>query len=251
MKYKLYEVGGKIRDELIGLQSKDVDYSVVVESTDEIGDVFEQFMDQLKSEGYDIFLPNSEETLKKAKETLTIRAKFPKDHKYSGVADFVLARKELYYPESGRRPVCKLGNLRDDLERRDFTVNALAKGEDGEIIDLFNGYTDLMDGILRTPLDPYKSLKDDPLRIIRAMRFCITKGFVLSKELREAIKEVGIRGLEKVSIERVREELEKCFRDDTLTTLNYMDYMKRVLGFDIATYAFLNTGLRLEPTNKK
>lgn len=244
MKYKLYEVGGKIRDEFLGLYSKDVDYSVVIE--DYKGHLDEAFMDfstQLEKEGFDIKIEHP--------DVFTIRALFPENHQYKGVADFVLARKELYYPQVGRRPVSKLGSLKDDLERRDFTLNALAKDENGNIIDLFDGYTDLMNGILRTPTDPYKSFKDDPLRIIRAMRFCITKGFILSQELRVAIIEIGIQGLEKVSVERVRDELEKCFRFDTMKTLDYLFYFKMELNFDLMTYAFKDTGLRLEPTNKK
>jgi len=244
MNYKLYEVGGKIRDELLGLKSKDVDYSVVLEDCNlPIDQAFVAFESQLMKEGYDIFLSTP--------DCFTIRAMFPKEHKYSGVADFVLARKELYYPETGRRPVSKLGTLEDDLGRRDFTVNAMAKDEKGVIIDLFDGIQDLRLGVLDTPADPHQSFKDDPLRIIRGMRFCITKGFVFSRDVRFAIHEIGIKGIEKVSVERVREELDKCFRYDTLATLQYLSYMNKVLNFDVATYAFHETGLRLEPTNKK
>lgn len=244
MKYKLYEVGGKIRDELIGLKSKDVDYSVVIEEYYKpIDQAFYDFVEAIKKEGYEVFLETP--------DCFTVRAKFPVDHKYSGVADFVLARKELYYPETGRKPVSKLGTLQDDLERRDFTLNALAKDEQGNIVDLFGGYTDLMENILRTPKDSYKSFRDDPLRIIRAMRFCITKGFILSDDVRDAIKEIGIQGIEKVSVERIREELEKCFNYDTLKTLEYLYYMKHTLKFDLIGYAFRGTPLRLQPTMKK
>lgn len=247
MKYKLYEVGGKIRDELIGLKSNDVDYSVVIDIDNwknvPMEEVFNSFVEQLKTEGFDI------KVLKP--DMVTVRALFPKTHKYSGVADFVLARKELYYPKEGRAPICELGTLEDDLIRRDFTLNSMAKDENGEIVDLFNGYSDLMLGILDTPGDPYKSFKDDPLRIIRGMRFCITKDFVFCRDVRHAIREIGIKGLEKVSVERVREELEKCFRHNTSDTLSYLFYMKNTLNFDLIKYAFEGTGLRLEPTNKK
>lgn len=244
MKYKLYEVGGKIRDEFLGIRSKDVDYSVVLEDTNlHLDEAFHEFVKQIESEGFDIKVEHP--------DVVTVRAMFPESHQYKGVADFVLARKELYYPEVGRRPVCKLGTLEDDLIRRDFTLNAMARDENGKIVDLFNGYTDLMNKVLKTPGDPYKSFKDDPLRIIRAMRFCITKGFILSQDLRVAIIEIGIQGLEKVSVERVREELEKCFYFDTVKTLDYLYYFKTELNFDLIKYAFDGTGLRLEPTNKK
>lgn len=244
MKYKLYEVGGKIRDELLGLTSNDVDYAVVLEDKNKpMLQAFQEFVVQLQKEGFDIKVEKP--------EMVTVRALFPESHKYSGVADFVLARKELYYPEGSRRPVCELGSLKDDLLRRDFTLNAMAKGIDGKIIDLFNGYTDLMNNVLKTPGDPYKAFKDDPLRIIRAMRFCITKGFVMSHPIKMVIQELGIQGLEKVSVERVRGELEKCFTFDTYKTLEYLTHFKHDLNFDLSAYAFKGTGLRLTPTNKK
>ena len=244
MKYQLFEVGGKIRDEFLGLKSKDVDYSVVLEDTSLPMDVaFDMFKEQLESEGFEIFLPKP--------ECVTIRAMFPKDHKYSGVADFVLARKELYYPKDSRTPVCGLGTLEDDITRRDFTVNALAKDEYGCLIDMFNGVMHIKQGLLDTPRDPYQTFLEDPLRIIRGMRFAITKNMVLSSRVRDAIKEIGIQGIEKVSVERVREELEKCFYFDTPKTLYYMYYMKHTLGFDLIDYAFNGTGLKLKPTNKE
>lgn len=244
MKYKLYEVGGKIRDEFLGINSKDVDYSVIIDDkTLNLKTAYKLFVEQIKTEGYSIKVESP--------DVLTVRALFPKTHKYSGIADFVIARKELYYPEGSRRPVCELGNLEDDLLRRDFTVNALAKGENGEIIDLFNGIEDLNDKILDTPADPLKTFRDDPLRVIRGMRFSITKGFELSPRVQEAIRELGREGLEKVSIERVRDELDKCLRYSTYSTLKYLNYMEQELHFDLNEYAFNNTGLKLIPCNKK
>ncbi|TDI23055.1 CCA tRNA nucleotidyltransferase, partial [Acinetobacter baumannii] len=72
--------------------------------------------------------------------------------KYTGVADFVMARKEIGYVEGTRTPIVKPGTLYDDLERRDFTLNAMARDSDGTIIDYFNGLDDLKKGYLRTPL---------------------------------------------------------------------------------------------------
>ena len=239
----MYEVGGRIRDQFLGLKSKDVDYSVVIEShMSSIEKGLWDFQAQLVSEGFEIFLVTP--------ECFTIRAKFPKNHKYSGVADFVLARKEIGYTEGTRTPICVLGTLEDDLMRRDFTVNAMAKDENGDIIDLFNGKADIYFRILDTPTDPMKSFNDDPLRIIRAMRFAVTKGFVLSERVKLAIKELGVQGLEKVSVERVRDELYKCLKHDTRATLRYLDFLRDDLNFDLEKYAFEGTGLWLEPTNK-
>ena len=241
MKYELYEVGGKIRDEVLGLQSKDVDYSVVIESKKNINTVFFEFVKQIQSEGFEVFLETP--------DCFTVRAKFPKNHKYSGVADFVLARKEKYYPENSRKPVSVLGTLEDDLKRRDFTVNALAKGPDGKIIDLFNGVKDLHDGILRTTGDTAVSFNDDPLRILRAIRFSITKGLEFSDSILDTLKFYDSNRLTIVSTERIREELYKCFKHDTKMTIMYLTILQELNN---GLYeAMLPDELWLEPTMKK
>lgn len=245
MKYRLYEVGGKVRDDLLGLKSKDIDYSVVVEGIGEdrsVELIFEWLKFKLQEDGFEIFVAHE--------DTFTIRAKFPKDHKHKGDADFVLARKEVSYIPGTRTPVCVIGTLEDDLERRDFTVNALARDEYGCIIDCFEGMRDLHLKSIDTPGEASKSFRDDPLRIIRAMRFCVTKGFTLSRDVRHAIREQGIHGLEVVSHERIREELEKCFKYDTIKTLDYLSYMEEELRFPLKTYIFKDTGIRLMPTSK-
>ena len=217
MKYELYEVGGKIRDEFLGLQSKDVDYSVVIEgrSSYPIGEVFDNFVEQIKSEGYIVF--------KETPEMFTVRAKFPKDHVHAGLdADFVLARKELGYIKGTRQPEVVLGDLHDDLLRRDFTVNALAKDIDGNIVDLFQGQRDLQNRILRTPTDAAVSFNDDPLRILRAMRFSITKSLDWADELWRVLDTFDATKLEVVSVERKRDELYKCFKFDTRKTFEFL-----------------------------
>jgi tRNA nucleotidyltransferase/poly(A) polymerase len=126
--FKFYEVGGKVRDEILGLQSKDVDYVAVpkeslIEEFSEAADLFKILHDYLTSKKFQIFLVTE--------SCYTIRAKFPSDHAYQGVADFVMARKEVGYLPGTRTPIIKPGTLFDDLQRRDFTLNALAKDEDG------------------------------------------------------------------------------------------------------------------------
>lgn len=238
--FKFYEVGGKVRDEILGLQSKDVDYVAVpnknlLEKYKTAHEMFVILESYLHNEKFEIFLSTP--------DCFTIRAKFPKDHKYQGVADFVMARKEIGYVEGTRTPIVIPGTLYDDLERRDFTLNALAKDEDGTIIDFFNGVKDLEDGVLRTPLETDVTFNDDPLRILRAIRFAITKGFSL-KYLDYHInnynyeKKMGV-----VSSERIREELLKCFKHDTMHTLETLqDYptLKR--------YIFENKLMWLKPT---
>jgi tRNA nucleotidyltransferase/poly(A) polymerase len=238
--FKFYEVGGKIRDEFLGLQSKDVDYVAVpsesllekYKSAHEMFVVLETF---LLNEKFEIFLSTP--------DCFTIRAKFPKDHKYQGVADFVMARKEIGYVEGTRTPIVIPGTLKDDLERRDFTVNAMAKGDDGKIIDLFDGMNDLKRMVLITPLPPEQTFNDDPLRVLRAVRFAITKGFSL-KFLDYYINNYDYGNkMGVVSTERIREELLKCFKHDTMGTLDMLnDYptLKR--------YIFENKLMWLKPT---
>lgn len=244
MKYELFEVGGKIRDEFLGIKSKDVDYSVVC--VDMIGEpdmeyVFDEFCQQLEKDGYEIFL--------KTPDCLTVRAMFPKDHKYSGVADFVIARKEIGYIKGTRTPEVVIGSLEDDLMRRDFTVNTLAKDSEGKIIDLFCGQTDIQSGLLRTPLDTAVSFNNDPLRIIRAMRFMITKGFAVSNNIIETIETFDTRRMSVISDDRIRQELHKMFHHDTPRTMQILYWLYQInpaLHMDI-----FRRDLWLMPTNKK
>ena len=216
--FTFYEVGGKIRDEILGLESKDVDYvavpyEILLAKYRSVDEIFDQLVQYLQFEKFQIFLITP--------DCYTIRAKFPTGHKYQGVADFVMARKEVGYIQGTRKPILKPGNLRDDLERRDFTLNAMAKGENGKIIDYFNGMEDLKNGVLRTPLPFEITFQDDPLRILRAIRFSITKGFTIPEDMAEFIRnydyEVFMAPV--VSAERVREELFKCFKHDTHATI--------------------------------
>lgn len=241
MIFKMYEVGGKVRDELLGLQSKDVDYVVVPHKTliDEVESVHSMFgilETYLKEEGFELFLVTA--------NCFTIRAKFPKDHVYSGVADFVLARKEVGYVEGTRTPIIKPGTLYDDLERRDFTLNAMAKDDNGYIIDYFGGMRDLKDNILRTPLDTVTTFNDDPLRILRAIRFCITKGFEIPDDMWQVIYHYDYESkMFVVSAERIREELLKCFKHDTLKTLEKLSQFPQ-----LTQYIFKENKLWLKPT---
>lgn len=215
---KIYSVGGSVRDKLLGLEPKDLDYVVVLDNIENI--TVEQGYQKMKQymvdEGYTIWL--------ETEDMFTIRAKFPKNHKFQGDADFVLARKELGYKNNSRRPKIVLGSLFDDLERRDFSINAMAEDEEGNIIDYFNGIRDLERKVLRTPINPELTFMDDPLRLLRAVRFHITKGFTFSHSILYAMKNPLILSKleEVVSQERIREEVLKMMQHNTVNSIKVL-----------------------------
>lgn len=169
--FKFYEVGGKIRDELLGLTNKDVDYVAVPTEA-----------------CYSSIHPRESQP---------------------SPARLVFQALKSYLEEPG--------NLYDDLSRRDFTVNAL----------------------IRTPLDP--------LRILRAIRFAVTKRFTIEQTTWQAMVLYDYDSkMPVVSEERIREELIKCFRCNTIRTLTYLDYLPR-----LRDYIFSKTNLWLKPTNEK
>lgn len=223
---KMYEVGGCVRDELLGVTSKDIDYTVVLEDEERAfmvdspiynekpGDPFRFMAGQLAHQGFKIFLETP--------EFLTVRAQFPR---HLGVgnktADFVLARKEGEYTDGRRPDKVEPGTLEDDLARRDFTINAMAKDTDGTLIDPFNGREDLSRRLIRTVGDPLERFTEDALRPLRALRFAVTKGFSIDPDTRTAMQTDTVLNLirTRISDERKREELNKMFAFDTEASL--------------------------------
>ncbi|MCJ7932889.1 MAG: CCA tRNA nucleotidyltransferase [Chryseobacterium sp.] len=130
--------------------------------------------------------------------------------------EFVGARKESY-TEKSRKPEVEGGTLEDDQKRRDFTINAMAislnKDNFGELIDPFNGIEDLEKGILRTPLEPAQTYSDDPLRMMRALRFASTLNFTIEENSLEAIKQEAQR-IDIVSMERIMVEFNKIMMSE-------------------------------------
>lgn len=242
---QIFKVGGCIRDKFLGVDSKDIDFTFVLDDlSGTVEDGFKIMTDWMTERGFEIFLSTP--------DCFTIRAKFPKDHQFTGlVADFVMARKEVGYTEGTRRPILELGTLEDDLLRRDFTVNALAEDIDGNLIDLFGGVDDLKAGILRTPLDPRITMMDDPLRILRALRFTITKDLTMSTDIWEAIQQPGIlKKLElTVSSQRIRDEIEKMMKFNTVRSFRLlMDVDAIIPGF---LELIFKDGMWLMPTFKQ
>ena len=186
-----YVVGGYVRDKLLGKEVTDIDI-VVVGGGVEFAQAVANSLKKKKIIVYEKFgtamLPTSD-----------------------GKIEFVGARKESYNRES-RNPLVEVGTLEEDLSRRDFTINALALSINastwGELKDPFNGQADLEKQIIRTPLDPATTFDDDPLRIMRAIRFSSQKGFTIEELTLAAIPPMKER-LSIISQERITEEFMK------------------------------------------
>ncbi len=190
--YPAYVVGGYVRDRLLARPSKDMDIVCVGSGIELAQNVAFQLM------------PRPRVTVYKRFGTAMI--------KHNGLEiEFVGARQESYRHDS-RKPTVEAGTLEDDQNRRDFTINALAVSlneEDfGTIIDPFNGLQDIEDKIIQTPLEPGKTFSDDPLRMMRGLRFATQLGFTISEETLTAIAYHKSR-INIVSQERIAKELNK------------------------------------------
>lgn len=215
---RMYEVGGCVRDEILGIPSKDIDFTVVLAQYDwnPIGGLefnpFQTMVDMLKKQGFSLF----KETAKP--EFVTVRGMFPRDHPVypNKAADFVLARKESGYSDGRHPDKVEVGTLEDDLARRDFTMNAIAKDGTG-YIDPHGGILDIQRKLVRAVGDPLERLTEDPLRALRAIRFAVTKGFAIDYNLEHALSEDAVlNGIEyNVSDERIADEMSKMFRFNT------------------------------------
>lgn len=182
----IYLVGGHIRDKLLRRKSNDID--IVMES----------------------------DALAFAKQ-FAAKYNFPTPVFYgrfgtamievSGIKiEFATARKESY-PENSRNPYVQNATIEEDCARRDFTINAIAQNlSTGEIIDFFNGREDIKKKIIRTPVSPDKTFYDDPLRILRGIRFATRLRFEIEKETLEGMKK-NVNRLSIVSIERISDEI--------------------------------------------
>ena len=210
LKVSCYVIGGFVRDKIIGRATKDADIVCV-------GDGIE-----LANKVADRFQPRPYVSFFKNFGTAQIKIPFSGPH-HEQAADlaredpdifeieFVGARKESYGYHS-RNPQVVSGTLEDDQRRRDFTINALAislnSGDYGQLIDPFNGLQDIEKKIIQTPLDPLQTFSDDPLRMLRAIRFATQLDFTIEPKTLLAIREDAHRiGI--VSQERITEELNK------------------------------------------
>ena len=243
---KIFKVGGCVRDKLLGVKCDDIDFTFVCgNNATTVDEGWEDMTLWLGDNGFETFLETP--------ECFTVRAKFPKGHQFEGlVADFVMARKEVGYVEGTRRPILELGTLEDDLIRRDFTINAMAEDDEGNLIDLFGGMKHLERGLLVSPQDPNLMLMDDPLRVLRALRFALTKDLKIGHKLSKAMTnpEILVKMKEVVSQERIQSELNKMLAFDSKKTMQLLvTYDNRELK-GILDIVFQNN-FHLQITNKK
>lgn len=224
-KFEKFQVGGIVRDTIMGRASKDVDYVVVG------GESFEEMVAWV-AETHEIFVTTP--------ATFTARGR-RKDSRQT--FDFVWARKEGPYSDGRHPDFVEPGDLNDDLARRDFTINAIAMSDDGEIFDPFDGQFDIGRKMIRAVGDPRQRFIEDQLRIIRAIRFAVVFGFDIESDTAAAMRAMAHRIPFTVSQERVREEMTKAFQHNTIATFRMLE------RFGMADVVFRD-GMWAMPTTK-
>ncbi|MBS1515640.1 MAG: HD domain-containing protein [Bacteroidetes bacterium] len=193
--YRIYVVGGYTRDFILGKKDTDIDIMVLGDATEFAHVAAKKFGTELnavyKNFGTALLIINQN------------------DFEYK--IEFASARKESYNKNS-RKPEVEFATLQEDISRRDFTINTLAVSLNsenfGELIDLYNGEEDIRHGIIKTPLDPLKTFDDDPLRIMRAIRFASKLNFKIEENTFNAVIKMKERLAESevVSVERITDE---------------------------------------------
>ena len=195
--FEAFVIGGYVRDKLLGIESFDVDVATNA-------------------------LPKDIMAIFNVKDTTSYgTTKLSSDNFRFDIATY---RRELSYTD--RRPEVEyIDSLNEDIVRRDFTINTIAMNKDGVIIDYLNGVKDLQNKIIKCVGDPSLKLKEDPLRILRALRFSIVLDFKLDDNLLNSIKK-NITLLNTLSLNRIKEEFDKILVSNN--ALNGLDYLNKL-----------------------
>jgi tRNA nucleotidyltransferase/poly(A) polymerase len=238
MRMKKYAVGGFVRDRIMDIPSKDLDFSVEADS-------FESMVLGLEEEGVEIYLKTS--------QYFTVRGKHPK----WGAVDYVWARKDGPYSDGRRPDYVKPGTLEDDLERRDFTMNALAvrecdldffirTGSAEAVMDFHGGLEDIKNKVIHSVGVADKRLEEDALRVIRAMRFAITKEMSISMSVANAMNSEEVENAFKdISADRISSELAKMIKYEPKSV--FMTFYKFPQYADM----IIDKGVWFKPTLEK
>lgn len=208
--HSIYLVGGSVRDQLLGLETNDLDFAVSC--------VPEVTLDILQKAGY---------------HTHTVGWAFGTVGIVSDEYDVHITtyRKNEDYQRDNRNPVVEWGaTIQEDLNRRDFSINALAMDRGGAIIDMFNGIEHLKQKMLHTPIDASQAFADDPLRMLRAVRFKARLGFEYSADVKLGLKSQAHRLLI-LPRERILEEMNKILMTD-----NVAEALKDLYAFKLINY---------------
>lgn len=218
-----YLCGGAVRDLHLGKEAKDLDFVMITKMS------YDEIVNKINQIGK-VFLAKP--------EFFTIRCKLDDE-----IYDLVLPRGDGYYEDS-RHPseVTRLNNLKDDAKRRDFTMNALYMDKDGYIIDSLNGVSAIKNKVILTCGKPAHRFSEDPLRILRAIRFSIQLGFKIDKNCSDMMITLA-PFLKKISIDRIREEINKMLLIDPYETINLLEdyYLLSIVK---------EKGLKFQITNK-
>jgi tRNA nucleotidyltransferase (CCA-adding enzyme) len=209
----IYLVGGAVREIIRGHPEKIKDWDFAVEAHN-----FGTMRLWLEQNGFEIFIETP--------DYLTMRARAPKGFIFAGIDmsgrtfDFALCRKESDYTDGRHPDKVEAGTILEDLSRRDFTMNAIAMDSNRQYIDPHNGIQDIEDELISCVGRAKDRFEEDALRMLRAIRFSIQLGFQWDNDIEGFLwRTENARLLENVSQERIREELHKCFKLDTLETL--------------------------------
>lgn len=222
---QIFEVGGSLRNELLGLPAKDRDFAVLAQSYDEM-------VAYLLAQGCTIYQARP--------QFVSVKAKHPT----LGAVDFTLARKESFYTDA-RHPdsVRPAETIEEDLARRDFTMNAMAR-EIGttKIIDPFDGKDSIKRQVITCVGDPITRFNEDRLRVFRAIRFACQLNFRLCSFESRAIEYFTENDFEKLPKEMVQIEMKKAFEADSFRA------MQLLLEFSWIAKAMFQKGIWLKPT---
>jgi tRNA nucleotidyltransferase (CCA-adding enzyme) len=223
----IYEVGGSIRSEQLGLIPDDRDWAIEAPSYDAMK---AYIVDTCGGQIY-----------QEKPQYYTIKANIPG----IGSNDYVLCREEGPYSDGRRPDWVKPGSIEKDLMRRDFTMNARARKRDGTVLDPFDGHAHTAARLIVCVGDTGQRMREDALRLLRAVRFCVTLDFIIHPDIEKCLVDSRyLKLLSSISVERMREELMKMFAPKlTIKAIRALFHTYEALGNAL----FSNPRLHLKP----